>query len=163
MSVKRIHGTLEERFWPKVSIAGADECWEWQAARDDFGYGRFGRRSLRAHRMSYAMAHGEIPDGLCVLHRCDNPPCVNPAHLFLGTRQDNAADMNKKRRHWVYSGKVVVPRGERHPKTTLTTRQVKAIRRRYANGETQVALAAKFGVTQQSVSDIVRRRVWTHV
>ena len=86
-----------ERFWSKVDIKDDDSCWMWTAAKlVNFGYGAFGVRGSvveRAHRMSYYLVKGDIPKGLHVLHKCDNPPCCNPSHLFLGTDQDNVDDM----------------------------------------------------------------------
>ncbi len=94
---------VAERFWPKVDRRGPDECWEWKAARQAEGYGKMFTtnrcRPERAHRVSWVLHHGPIPDGMFVLHRCDNPPCVNPAHLFLGTNLDNIEDMGRKGRH----------------------------------------------------------------
>lgn len=91
---------IAERFWPRVDKAvgqGPDgTCWEWTASRNGDGYG-FSNHTM-AHRVSWEIHNGSIPNGLCVLHRCDNPPCVNPAHLFLGTKKDNAADMSAKGR-----------------------------------------------------------------
>lgn len=94
---------LAERFWPKVRIAGQNECWEWLASRNWKGYGRIGYRALAcgytaAHRAAWELTRGPIPEGAWVLHRCDNPPCCNPAHLFLGTGKDNSDDMFRKGR-----------------------------------------------------------------
>jgi len=93
---------IEERFWTKVNKHTATGCWEWTAGLTTTGYGQFspgyeaetsGReKSLKAHRTSWEIANGVIPRGMCVLHRCDNPKCVNPDHLFLGTKKDNTQD-----------------------------------------------------------------------
>ena len=91
---------LVERFWEKVARAGAEECWLWTAGLGTDGYGSIGvsRGAVRAHRVSWEIAFGAIPSGLCVLHKCDVRTCVNPSHLFLGTTQDNTADMVSKGR-----------------------------------------------------------------
>lgn len=94
---------IADRFWSKVDTDG--DCWEWQAAKNPKGYGFFGlgRRGdghALAHRVAYELTTGSIPDGLCVLHKCDNPGCVRPDHLWLGTRADNNRDMIGKGRHW---------------------------------------------------------------
>lgn len=91
----------ETRFWAKVDRT--DDCWTWTAATTGSGYGRFGHQNARggwvaAHRFAYELANGPIPDGMFVCHKCDNPPCVNPSHLFLGTHQDNMRDMDAKGR-----------------------------------------------------------------
>lgn len=89
-----------EQFWADVRIAGPNECWEWQGKREPFGHGKLRYRGVpdRAHRVAYRLAVGEISSGKCVCHSCDNPPCCNRAHFFLGTRSENFADMHRKGR-----------------------------------------------------------------
>lgn len=92
-----------EAFWSYVAISGSDECWLWKGAHRDSGYGQFalfdhGNVPASAHRIAYGLANTGIPKGMHVLHRCDNPPCCNPAHLFAGTQKDNMADKKQKGR-----------------------------------------------------------------
>src|SRR5258708_2027850 len=93
-------GNTEADFWSKVAIGGDNECWIWQTGKDQDGYGAFwwSNRQVKAHRFSWGLFGGSIPDGMYVLHSCDNPSCVNPSHLFLGTTQDNTADRDIKER-----------------------------------------------------------------
>jgi hypothetical protein len=157
---------LAERFWAKVTKhEDASRCWSWTAAKTPKGYGVIGSGGHRspntlAHRVSWEIANGSIPDGLFVLHRCDNPECTNPAHLFLGTNDDNIADMRAKNRN------VDPPRrvGEAVNTHKLTATQVVQIRARFAAGiESQSAIARAFGVTSQQVGHIVRGEQWKHV
>jgi len=149
------------RFWAKVDkSSGADSCWEWQASLRDKGYGQFcwKGRPLKAHRVAYELAIGQIPEGMCVLHKCDNPGCVNPAHLWLGTIADNNADMTNKGR------RVSTPQlGEAHWHARLTTEDVIAIRQEYASGIPQGTIAQKYGVGRNNISMIVTRSNWRHV
>lgn len=97
-----------KRFWTKVNIKNIEDCWEWNAFKTKkFGYGAFrlNGRMHNAHRISWLLSRGEIPAGICVLHKCDNPPCVNPAHLFLGTQADNVKDCKAKGRTQRYNAK----------------------------------------------------------
>ena len=152
---------LEERFWEKVDKAGPDDCWLWNAGRTVFGYGAIGSKGrgkiLLAHRVSWELANGPIPDGLHCLHRCDNPPCVNPAHIFLGTQTDNNADMRAKGRagHGDVKGSAVRT-------SKLTEDEVIRIRA-LSPALSFKTLGAMFGVTPQNISHIVNRRWWRHI
>jgi len=144
------------RFFAKVNTRGPYECWPWRGAPDVYGYGRFSLRTktVKAHRVMYALARGPIGEGKLVCHSCDNPICCNPAHLFLGTTKDNLADAARKGR---------VSRGEHAPKAKLLPRQVQEIRAKYAGGFLQDDLAAEYGVYQNAIHEIVTRKSWKHV
>ena len=151
---------LHERFQKYVGATTASGCILWVGMTNKNGYGQINAggklgRLLRAHRVAYEIANGPIPDGLCVLHSCDNPPCINPDHLFLGTNVENKADCVRKERQ---------ARGEGAGKARLTIDQVREIRRLYDNNlSTQVQLAAMFGMKQPGISSICRRENWKHV
>lgn len=135
-------------------------CWMWSRPRKD-GYGDLRdpkklSKKVLAHRAMFELFNGPIPEGLGVLHKCDNPGCVNPEHLFLGTHTDNMQDMAAK-------GRTGIRRGEDQPGTTLTEAKVREIRRRHAGGESQDSLAKVFGVGQSSISRICLRLKWAHV
>lgn len=147
---------LAERFREKVRIAGPDECWEWLGTITRYGYGvlESSGHQLRAHRISWMLLYGTIPHELCVLHRCDNRSCVNPDHLFLGTKSDNTHDMIAK-------GRQAPPRrGERSNLSKLTREDVLEIRRLYPTASGK-SLANRFGVRRSHIYDIVSRRKWT--
>lgn len=132
-------------------------CWEWTRMKTSAGYGRIAVKSYPAycHRVAYELFCGPIPDGGVVCHKCDNPACCHPAHLFLGTHADNAADMVKKGRE---------ARGERHGMSKLTADAVREIRARYAAGSaTQEQLAAEFGVSSPHICGILAGKFWRHV
>jgi hypothetical protein len=134
-----------------------DACQEWDLDTNSRGYGRvrIKERWHLAHRMVWAEAHGQIPKGMFVCHRCDNPPCINIDHLFLGTPRDNTQDMMSKGR--CRSGG---PAGEQSSAAKLTLAQVAEIRRLRTNGLTHKAIAARFGVGRTTVSAIIARRNW---
>lgn len=147
----------EQRFWPKVERA--NNCWLWRGTLSPSGYGvlkLWPRRQMPAHRYSYELHYGPIPDGMWVLHRCDNPPCVRPDHLFLGTNADNTADKVAKNRQARGKGAGT--------KRRLTPEQVIDIRERYVPREITCAmLAAEYGVCLRTIHDIVRRSTWKHI
>ena len=150
-------------FWSKVSVSSVDECWELTAGSDANGYGSFWlpdkKRMMVAHRVAYTEMVGDIPDGMCVLHKCDNRKCVNPSHLFLGTRLDNNRDRARKSRN--NSDK---RRGENNGLARLTDEDAVAIRGLYDTGKfSQQAIADMFHISQNAVSSIVTRKTWTHV
>ncbi len=147
-----------ERFTSKFEKRGPDECWPWTAGTNAGGYGWFGfnGRTRLAHRVSWTLNIGEIPEGLHVLHRCDNRPCVNPAHLFLGTQLDNVADRVAKGRSG--GGSLC---GEDHPRVKLTAEKVAEIRARYVpRVVTQEFLAKEYGVTRGNIHAIVSGKTW---
>jgi len=156
---------LAQRFWSKVDKSG--DCWIWTASYGSVGYGQFGiaGKLHGAHRVAYELVHGPIPEGLRVLHRCDNRACVRPDHLFLGTQADNMADMHSKGRGYSYFRQYPerVLRGEQQHAAKLTDDVVRKIRRLHADGLNYPELAARFGVCKQSICNIVRRHTWRHV
>jgi hypothetical protein len=148
----------EERFWEKVDRKGPNECWLWTAGALSAGYGSFHYNGtfIGAHRFAWIVTNGPIPEGLFVCHRCDNPPCVNPAHLFIGSAADNIGDKVKKGRQ--SHARVL---GERHGMAKLTESDVRAIR--VAQGLTQRQIAALYGVTHKVIGLVRNRLAWTHV
>lgn len=157
-----VRGTPETRFAAYLEPA-ENGCIEWRGSRNGRGYGTFtqpGHKTILAHRYAYKLANGEIPAGLCVLHRCDNPACCNVDHLFLGTRADNNRDMREKGRDRQGS---LFQNGEAHPRSKLTSDAVRAIRKRYGTGTTLAELAGEYGVTESTVSRVVRHEIWKEV
>lgn len=159
---------VENRFWVKVDKVGPiplhrphlRSCWLWIGGREHYGHGRLTIRGIvwKAHRLSWVLHFGPIPDGLFVLHQCDNPPCVNPEHLFLGTQPDNVHDMQAKGR-----GRTAQQFGIANPMTKAPNGDVVIIRERYAvGGVTQKALGIEFGLSQTQIGRIVRRERRQH-
>lgn len=149
---------LPERFWSKVDRRGPDECWLWQTSITKDGYGQFWAdgKNFRAHRFSYELHNSPIPDGICVCHTCDRRVCVNPAHLFLGTTQDNTADREQK-------GRSADRRGVRNGSAKLTPEKVRHIRTLVKIGVSQRNIAGRFGVSRATIGDIVTGKHWVHV
>lgn len=173
---------LEKRFWQKVKKSSG--CWSWTAAIFTWGYGAFQveGKAMRAHRVSWVLAYGPVPDGLCVLHKCDNPACVRPDHLFLGTTADNMKDRDLKGRnaHGARHGSVLhpgrlpcgdahysktrpelVPRGDRSGRSKLTEALVARIRSEHIPYKVSyAALAKKYGVHAETIGRVVRGDFW---
>lgn len=152
-----------DNFWRKVDKSG--ECWIWLGARQRRGYGSASkqRRNVPAHRVAYEMAFGPFRADLEICHRCDNPSCVRPSHLFAGTHLDNMRDCFAKGRHSVAAGTANPVRGEGHPAAVLTETMVHEIRRRHAAGEQTKQIALAFGVARATVYRVVIRKCWAHV
>src|SRR6478736_7223022 len=147
---------LAERFWPKVERRGPDECWPWLAAKLPKGYGLIGRGGdegyLYAHRVSFELANGPITDERYVCHHCDNPSCVNPAHLFLGTAKENIADMRNKKRGTF---------GDTHPNAKITQSQADEIRSKYIPHVYSLStLAREYKVSLQTIHNVIKNKIW---
>ena len=141
-----------------VKLPGSNACWEWIGALHPltgYGYCGYKGRVQRAHRVSWQIAFGVIPNGLWVLHKCDNRRCVNPKHLFLGNQQDNTDDM-------VAKGRVAKQFGETNGLAKLTSTKVFEIRAR-AGTVSNTQLANEYGCSRRAISFIVRRETWKHL
>jgi len=142
---------IEER----VEIDPESGCWNWTKSKNPKGYGRVKVQGKceGAHRVSYRVFNGVLPEGAHVLHKCDNPGCVNPEHLFIGTNADNVADKIAK-------GRQRQPKGSAHPRARLTEEKVMAIR---VDARTREVIAAEYGVTVRTIEAVQWRENWTHI
>lgn len=156
-----------ERFWNYVDKSkGDDECWLWIGANNGNGYGILGvtveakrHKKFYAHRMAYELTYGDIPKRMYICHHCDNPSCVNPRHLFLGTPKDNSQDMLRKKR-----GAHVTLRREGRRGYKLTSEQVAEIRRKYERGKNSYSILAKeYGVARTTIQHIINEILWKEI
>lgn len=149
---------MKERF--EKFFTKSEGCWLWSGALSRSGYGwfRLSKKNgqISAHRFSYQIYNGEIPNGKIILHSCDNKACVNPSHLSIGTYKDNMQDMLRK-------GRNDPSRGSKNGHSKLKEKDIEEIRRQYKQGKTQISIGRFFGVGQDSVSLIVNKKTWAHV
>jgi len=150
-----------DRLRRKTVVSESSSCWEWQAARTRSGYGIFSVRGklTYVHRFSYELHIGPIPVGYHVCHRCDNPSCCNPDHLFLGTDRENLSDMRDK-------GRGSDPpkfQGDTHPNAKLSPDDVRTIRARVELGDNTNDIAVDFGISRSNVYAVARRETWQHI
>lgn len=145
-----------EKFW-SMCEKRENSCWEWTRCLHKDGYGQlsYHRKFWLAHRLAWHLARGPIPKGICVCHKCDNPKCINPDHLFIGSHAENMSDMkNKGRRKNINSG-------ELNGRAKISASDAAEIRNKYQSGKTrQVDLAAEYGIAQTVISLIVRGKIW---
>ena len=165
---------IKRRFNSKLKPKNDNGCVEWSDVGKCRGYGRFrvGKRKLASHRVAWAIRYGQIPDGMFVCHKCDNPSCCNPDHLFLGTHEDNMADMSRKGRtrdqrgdkHHFAKNPSLIKVGEQSTNAKLTEIQVRLIKEKLKSGKlTQVAIASEFNVTGGCIHLIHKGVNWSHI
>jgi len=158
------------KFQVKISVSLSTGCWNWIGQKSEHGYGIISKSShiragvkTYAHQLSWLIYNGEIPSGMFICHHCDNPACVNPNHLFLGTPQDNVDDKMRKGRHRtrVFYGKEHPQHGTNSPYNKLTENDVREIRKLYVEGETLRSIASKFNVVHGVINNIIQGRKWS--
>lgn len=154
------NSSFEELFWSKVDKRTKEECWLWTRGCDMCGYGKVSKegKARKAHRIAYELTNGAIPEGMIICHKCDNPPCVNPNHLFLGTDADNRRDSAQKGRGYIPNRL-----GENNHMTNLTSSQVREIKKMLAAGIKTRIIAEEFSIAIRTVSGIRTGTNWSHV
>ena len=170
LSIDRLNEKVKAKFWSNVQKSCG--CWEWQGYCDKCGYGRLragDKRLVGVHRLSWEMHFGIIPEGMCVCHHCDNPKCVRPEHLFVGTHDDNMADMVRKKRchcgdsHYFHRHPEKIPdrSGTKNGRSKLTEKDVREIRS--LSHLKRLELARRYGVSQAAISFVILRETWKDV
>lgn len=158
---------LIKRFLIKISPENENGCMEWLGWKNSGGYGKFSiyKKYITAHRFSYLYFIGHLPDEMCVCHHCDNPGCVNPKHLFLGTRSENMKDMANKGRHPNKKGipLTIDNRGSNHVFAKLDEAKVKDIKIKLSKGIKGSIIAREYGVVEQIIYEIKNNKNWKHV
>jgi hypothetical protein len=146
-----------EKFWSNATWQGECLVWNKDLHKDGYGQLTYHRKYYLSHRLSWILTFGDIPKGLYVLHKCDNPPCINPNHLYLGTQQDNVNDMYSKHRDNNLFG-------SKHGMALLTEDQVREILKLYDTGTIQIKqLAERYGISKTGIYHIVHRENWKHL
>lgn len=171
-----IHGSIQKKFAMKSTGRNENGCWIWSGGKDKDGYGslRDGLKMKRAHRVSWEIHHGEIPDGACVLHECNNPSCVNPSHLKLGDQVENMADRKRNGNPWhseshkrqmsikMAGRKITWKAAIAEKNRKLTTQQAEQVSARLKNGERVCDLAAELGIHRTTVSKLKKGTYFVH-
>lgn len=149
--------TIAERFWEKVDVRLGNHCWNWIGGKHHiYGYGHFwvNGKTKTSSRIAWELVYGEIPAGLFICHKCDNPSCCNPDHLFLGTTQENMTDRNNKKH---------TACGEYNGRSKLTTKDVILIRSLYNTGVSVKKISIQFNVVETTIYSIIRGETWASV
>jgi hypothetical protein len=160
--------SILDRFWKFVDRKNPDDCWIWSGGKNNKGYGRISNKegSTLAHRVSFELFNSDIPNKLEVLHTCDNPPCVNPNHLYLGTHLENMMDMASKNRsarnnsHGTHTHPESICKGERNGRSKLIKTQAENIRIQFSNGLSVKSLSINFNVSKRTISRIISGESW---
>lgn len=172
-TIPKLSNERKNAFWAKINVTeNKDECWEWKEYVDKNGYGRFkiGRTFFPSHRVSFSLSKKGKLSSFLVCHKCDNPKCCNPAHLFLGTQQENIDDCIAKGRYITgdKNGMVkhpeLVTKGDKHHNAKFTDSQIIDIRKIYAEGKTSHKKLGKiYSVSANTIKDIVNGKTWKHL
>ena len=151
------------KIWDYIEVKDQESCWIWTKGKANYGYGVINtseRKQFRVHRLVWSFYFGDIPDGMFVLHKCDNPPCCNPGHLFIGTQADNIRDMIRKGRRGNAGVKPGTQTGEKNHNSKLTNDNVLDIRELLNSGESHSRIASMFGVSRPTITLINTGSTW---